>query len=149
MANVRFAALLTVTLAALSSAPARAEVFKLEATGVESCGDFHKSKFGARNNIDTWVSVVSPDEWWVSLTPFFLEDSTFPVVGRTHVISSKQAIFTGAQFFDFGFIAVEATLSLDRTGVITKVKGTFIQDSVFVLGCMSKGKVKTTERLAP
>jgi hypothetical protein len=31
------------------------EIFKIEAVGIDFCGDFNFSKFNKRNNIDLWV----------------------------------------------------------------------------------------------
>jgi hypothetical protein len=43
------------------------EIFKIETSGTEYCGDFSAQKFSGSSNVDLWVTVVSDTELTVSL----------------------------------------------------------------------------------
>lgn len=143
--------LLGFALAAIPSlAFAQGEIFKMETSGIEYCGDFDNAKFNAKNNVDLWVRIVDDTQWDVSFAPDFPDDLTFPVFGVTYFATQKKLAFSGSQFFDDGaYIAMAGTAALERSGVIKSASGTFIQDSLVFAGCFSSGKWKTTLRLAP
>ena len=69
------------------------EIFKIETTGTEYCGDFDFTKFNPNNNVDLWVRVVSASELTVSLTPNFAAGSTFPMTGKTYLTTATAAAF--------------------------------------------------------
>jgi hypothetical protein len=124
------------------------EIFKIETTGTEYCGDLDVSRFNARNNIDLWVEVVSDTELTVSLTSTFEEGSTFPMFGRTYQTGNSTAQFiAGVLFIDDSFATIEGEARLDRRGEIASISGIFIQDSVFELGCFSSGNFRS-QRIA-
>jgi hypothetical protein len=58
------------------------EVFKIETSGTEYCGDNDRGTFNASNNIDLWVQVVSDEQLTVSVTPNFVAGTTFPLLGH-------------------------------------------------------------------
>lgn len=84
-------------LALLVSLPARAfgfgEVFKIETSGTEYCGNFDFARFNSGNNIDLWVRIESDTELSVSLTSNFDPVLTFPMFGRTYLTSASGAAF--------------------------------------------------------
>jgi len=138
---------LAAALAALPPAAlAAGEVFKVETTGTEYCGDFDNSKFNANNNIDLYVKIVDGTEWDIDFSPLF--ETAIPVVGTSYYVKQRTVSFTGAQFFaDNSFISMEGKLTLDAFGNVTRASGTFIQDSLVFVGCFSSGKWRTTQRL--
>jgi hypothetical protein len=125
------------------------EVFKVETSGTEFCGDFNASKFSAANNIDLWVQVVSDSELIVSLTPNFAAGTWFSMEGESYLTGSTSAAFVGGVLFEDGsYATIQGTAKADKTGAITSLAGTFIQFSVFRIGCFSSGKFKTVQRLS-
>jgi hypothetical protein len=127
------------------------EIFKIETSGTEYCGDFDSQKFNAGNYIDLWIRVDGPTQMTVSFTTDFQQGTTFFVIGGFYLTSQTKAAFVGGQLFvDLSFVTFQGTATFDKkTGVIKSMSGTFIQDSVFSPGCFSVGKVKTVERLFP
>ena len=125
------------------------EIFKIETTGTEYCGDLDVFKFNASNNIDLWVQVVSETELTVSLTPNFAPGTTFPMFGRSYQTGTSTAEFIGGVLFvDDSCATIEGVARFDRrTGEIASLSGTFIQDSVLEVGCFSSGKFKS-QRIA-
>ncbi|MFI5317121.1 MAG: hypothetical protein ACHQ6T_15580 [Myxococcota bacterium] len=139
---------LTAALAALPMpAAAIGEIFKLETTGTEYCGNFNNAKFNAKNNVDLWVYVASDTEWDLSFSPLFVPAVSFPLIGITYFVSPKKLSFTGAQTFPSASVSMQGFLTLDKFGAVTKAQGTFIQNGIDRLGCFSSGKFTTTQRL--
>ena len=64
------------------------EIFKIETTGTEYCGDFDFTKFNPNNNVDLWVRVVSASELTVSLTPNFAAGTSLPMTGKTYLAAA-------------------------------------------------------------
>jgi len=128
------------------------DFFKIEMSGLEHCADLDNFKFNARNNVDMWVRIIDDQEWDFALSPLFLEADTIPMIGHTYVTSSKKFAFTGAQFIGTtGFLAVDATAQVDKNALVSKISGTFIQDTGAddpnsPPACISAGKFKSTER---
>lgn len=143
----RFIVALTAVVVAASSAGAFGEIFLMETTGTEYCGNFNSTRFNANNNVYFWVSILDANSVAVSLTPFFVPGTTFLMTGRFYRTKPTAAEFIGGvTFLDGSFATIEGTASVDRrTNAITKVKGVFIQDSVFFDGCFSSGKFKSVK----
>jgi hypothetical protein len=139
-----FAALLLVGLMPLN-AFAIGEVFKIETSGTEYCGDFNATRFNAGNNIDLWVQIVSENELSVSLTSTFDPDWTFPMFGYFYLTGSTSGAFVGGVLFQDGaFATIQGTAKFDRrTGAVGSLSGEFIQSGVFFEGCFSAGKFKS------
>ena len=74
------------------------EIFKIETTGTEYCGDFDFTKFNPNNNVDLWVRVVSASELTVSLTPNFAAGTSFPMTGKTYLTTATAAAFINSAF---------------------------------------------------
>jgi hypothetical protein len=124
---------------------ASGEIFKIEPTGTEYWGHFDVTKFGATNNIDLWVLVVSDTELTVSFTPNFAAGTTFSMFDRSYQTGATSAEFIGGVFFvDNPFATIEGKAKFSRTtGEITSLTGNFIQDGVIQTGCFSRGKFKS------
>lgn len=147
-------------LVSSSAAFAQDQFFKIEMSGLEHCANFDNFKFNARNNVDMWLRIIDDQEWDLSTDPIFIEETTIPIIGTTYAVSSKKLSFIGAQTFGNGFLSIDGSASLDKTGTVTKVSGTFIQDtgndpnspndpndpSDANNPCTSSGKFKSTER---
>ena len=140
-------------LPGLAAAQAPDQFFRIEMSGLEHCADFDNFKFNAKNNVDMWVRIIDGQEWDLSLSDLFLETDTLPIIGHTYLVSSKKQSFIGSQFVgETGFIAIDGAASLDKNGVVTKLSGTFIQDTgddpndPNSPACTSSGKFKSVER---
>ena len=146
----RVACTLTV-FAVLASMPTPAaavgEIFKVETTGTEYCGDLVNDKFNAKNNVDLWVRVASETEWDISFSPLFPADQTVPLLVRSFLVAPKKLSFSAAQFFPHAFVSMQGFITLDPLGAMKRGQGTFIQDSITRPGCFSSGKFTTTQRL--
>lgn len=118
------------------------EVFKIETSGAEYCGDNDRAAFNAGNNIDLWVQVVSDEQLTVSFTPTFVAGTTFPLLGHTYLTGPTTAAFVGGVLFvDNSFATIQGTARFDRnTGGVTSLTGTFIQSGVLAANCFSSGK---------
>lgn len=125
------------------------EIFKIETTGTEYCGDFDATKFNASNNVDLWVLVVSETEIEVSLTPNFAPGTTFTMEGHTYLTGQTTAAFVaGVLFNDGSFATFVGTAKFNKnTGEIKSMAGTFVQAGVLDVDCFSTGKAKTVQRL--
>lgn len=143
--------ILAITLTLLSPLPAYpfGEIFKIETTGTEYCGDFDVTKFNASNNVDLWVLVVSETELEVSLTPNFAPGTTFTMEGHTYLTGQSTAAFVaGVLFNDGSFATFVGTAKFNKnTGEIKSMTGTFVQAGVLDIDCFSTGKAKTAGRL--
>jgi hypothetical protein len=119
------------------------EIFKVETSGVEYCGDHSESRFNARNNVDLYVQLVSETELLVSVgTPDFPPAWTFRMFGQTYLSGKNTAVFTGnVDFGDGAYATIHGTAKFDReSGAIKSLTGTFIQKDLLVDGCFSSGK---------
>jgi hypothetical protein len=132
----------------LAQAFAADEVFKVETSGTEYCGDYNSVKFNAKNNIDLWVHLLSKTEIIVSFTPNFESGTTFPMHGQTYLTGKNKGAFVGGVLFeDLSYITLQGTVIFDKFGTVKKMSGTFIQNGLFDLSCFSSGTFKTMERL--
>lgn len=125
------------------------EVFKIETTGTEYCGDFNNVKFNARNNVDLWVSLDSDTQVTVSLTPTFDVGTTFPMFGLFYLTKATAAAFVGGVLFEDGsYATMQGTATFSKsTGEVSKLSGLFVQSEVLRLGCFSSGKFVSGPRL--
>jgi hypothetical protein len=127
------------------------EVFKVEMSGTERCDDFDAFRFGSKSNVDLWVRIIDGQQWDLAFSPLFLEDETIPIIGITYYATQRRVVFSGAQFFEDAYIAIEAQASLDKNGAIKNANGIFTQQLFIELlpemECFSSGKFKTTQRL--
>lgn len=124
------------------------EIFKTETTGTEYCDDFEFNKFDADNNIDLWLRIDSPTQLTVSLTQNFDPGTTFFMIGESYFKTNTKGFFVaGAAFDDGSWATIEGNWKNDDSGAITRLKGRFIQNSIFAEGCFSSGKFNTKERL--
>jgi hypothetical protein len=125
------------------------EIFKIETTGTEYCGNFNAQKFNGSSNVDLWVTVVSDTELTVSLTANFANGTTFPMYGHTYLTGTTSAAFVGGVLFEDGsFATIQGTAKFDkRTGAIANLSGTFVQSGVLDTECFSSGKF-TSQRVA-
>ena len=91
------------------------EVFKIETSGTEYCGDNDFEKLSASNNVDLWVQVVSDELLTVSLTANFAPGTTFPMRGFTYLTGPTSAAFVaGVHFVDDSFATIQGTAKFDR-----------------------------------
>ncbi|HEX2228144.1 MAG TPA: hypothetical protein VHM64_13475, partial [Candidatus Binatia bacterium] len=118
------------------------EIFKIETSGTEYCGDFDVVKFNANSNVDLWVQLVSESELTVSLTSNFAPGTTFPMFGQTYLTGPSSGGFVGGVLFvDGSYATIQGTARFDRrTGAVTNLTGTFIQNGVLELQCFSSGR---------
>jgi hypothetical protein len=129
------------------------EVFKIETSGTEYCGDFAFSKFNAKNNVDLWIRLDDDEQITVSFTSEFAEGTAFPMSSSFYLTKPTSASFVaGALFEDFSYLTIQGTATLDKLGNVTKLSGTFIQSRVISEDCFSAGKftsVKSRDDLRP
>lgn len=124
------------------------EVFKIETSGTEYCGDFNFTKFNAKNNVDLWASLDSDTQITVSLTSNFAPGTTFTMDGFFYRTKGTTAAFVGGVLFgDLSYATIQGTATADKLGNVTKLAGVFIQSEVFDLGCFSSGKFVSGPRL--
>ncbi len=155
MRNPLLALSIAVALAAPGLAAAQqVDYFQVQLSGIEHCADLDNFKFGARNSSPMYIRIVDHQEWDLSENPIFTKGNTTSIIGETYLVNSKKLGFTGAQFTSDTFIAVDATATLDKNAVVTKISGTFIlqapkndpNDPSPPL-CNQTGKFKTLERV--
>lgn len=121
--------------------PTVLEIFKIEPTGIEYCGDFDNTKFKADKNTDMWVAIVADNEILVSLTSDFETNTTFSMVGRFYLTDQTTAAFVGGVMFANGaFATIQGTARLDKLGAVTSLTGTFVQSGLLAENCFSTGK---------
>ena len=138
--------ILLIALALIGIFPLQAfalgEVFKIETSGIEYCGDLDRTNFNASNNVDLWVKVVSEQELTVSITANFAPGTTFPMIGETYLTGPTTAAFVGGVIFvDNSFATIQGTARGDRrTGGVTSLTGIFIQSGVLAPNCFSSGR---------
>ncbi|MBI4527173.1 MAG: hypothetical protein HY695_25545 [Deltaproteobacteria bacterium] len=125
------------------------EVFKVETTGTEYCGDFFSRRISPTNNVDWWVRVVSDTELSVSYTPDFQPGTFFAIFGQTYQTGSTSAAFVGGQLFqDLSYVTIQGKATYDKkTGAIKSLAGTFISKDLMGDGCFSSGTFKTVRRV--
>ena len=150
--------LLAFAFAAALAAPGLAAAqqvafFRIQMSGLEHCADFDNFKFGSKNSDPMFVKIVDDLEWDLASNDIFDVDHTTPLIGKSYLSTTKKLTFTGAQFTDTTFIALDATASLDKNSVPTKISGTFIlqapqdpNDPNSPL-CNQTGKFKTLQRV--
>lgn len=150
----RFIIAFGLLLVVPSNSFALGEIFKIETSGTEYCGDYQATKFNAKNNIDLWIEIVSEVELLVSFTPDFQADTYFSMFGHTYLRNSKSAVFVGGQLFSAGdnlfgpsYVTIQGAANFDKFGNITGLTGTFIQSGVLGDTCFSSGTFKTTQKL--
>ncbi len=118
--------------------PTIREIFKIEPTGIEYCGDFDNTKFNANQNTDMWVAIVGDNEILVSLTSNF---ETNTMVGRFYLTDQTTAAFVGGVMFaDGAFATIQGTARLNKLGAVTSLTGTFVQSGLLFENCFSSGK---------
>ena len=124
------------------------EIFKIETSGIEYCGDFSFARFNAANNIDLWVSIDSETQLTVSFTPTFDVGTTFVMTGTAFQTAATRAAFVaGVLFVDGSYATVQGQATANRFGEVVGISGTFIQSGVVNPGCFSSGKFRSTQRL--
>ena len=139
--------MLVVSLTASSDAAAFGDVFRIDVTGNEYCGDFLNLKLKPSNSIPLWGRVESPTQLTVSLTSSFQDGTTFPLFGFFYVVKAGKATLIATVTFEGGaYMTIQGEVQLDKkTGVLKSMKGTFIQSEVFTDGCFSSGEFKTSK----
>ena len=118
------------------------EVFKIENTGTEYCGDLDRTNVNANNNVDLWVLIVSDQELTVSTTAAFLVNTTFTLLGETYTTGPSTAAFVGSFFgINNSFATIQGIMRFNRlTGDVTSLTGTFTENSVLAPNCFSTGR---------
>ena len=154
-ALMRFAKISLALIAMMAAAPSfgvtvdDGGIFKIEATGFESCGDFARQRISKRNNVDLWMRVDNVNQLTLSFTPTFDEDKTFPMFGRSYIRNRNFADFVGAVYFEDGsWAAISGAAQLNKkTGLVIRLAGRYVQDGVLFSECFSSGKFKSGKRL--
>ena len=124
------------------------EIFKIETTGTQYCGDFNFTKFTASNNVDMWVRLDSDTQLTVSLTPNFAGGTTFPMFGFFYLTKATASSFIGGVLFDDdSYATIQGTATFNKLGQVTKLAGTFVQSEVLWLGCFSSGTFTSVQKL--
>ena len=124
------------------------EIFKIETTGKEYCGDFDVTLFYPWNNVDLWVRLDSDTQLTVSLTSNFAGGTTFPMFGFFYQVNGRTAAFVGGVLFvDDSYATIQGTATFNTLGLVTKLVGTFTQSEVLDPGCFSSGTFKSGPRL--
>ena len=120
------------------------EVFQLQVTGTEYCGDFDSLKLNKKTALPLWLRIESDTEFTVSTTPNFDAGTTFPLFGFFYLSKKGADLIGGAVFPNGAFATVQASARFDKkTGLVRSLRGTFVQSEVFVAGCFSSGRVRT------
>jgi hypothetical protein len=135
----------------------KVDYFQVQLSGLEHCADLDNFKFGSKNSDPQFLRIVNDQEWDLSSTNIFDVDHTTPLIGQAYLSNPKKLVFTGGQFTDTDFIALDAEVSLDKNGVPTKVSGTFILETLGQnpndpndpnqVPCNQTGKFKSTQRV--
>lgn len=124
------------------------EVFQVETSGTEWCGDFDHRKFNRNNNLDLWVRIESETEFVVSTTAEFQPGTFFSIFGNTFLTGNLTAKFVASQAFaDDAFLSVQGIAHAAKTGAVKSVSGTFIENGVFDAACFSAGKFVSVQRM--
>ena len=139
--------LLLLGLPAASDANAFGEVFRIEVTGNEYCGDFISVKLKPASAIPLWGRVDGPTQLTVSLTPDFQAGTIFPLFGFFYVVKAgKAALIASVDFEGGAYMTIQGEVQFDKnTAAIKSVKGIFVQSGVFTDECFSQGKFKTSK----
>jgi hypothetical protein len=150
MKAFRFIVLITFFVVFISAqAFALNEVFKIETSGTEYCGDYNAIKFNAKTNVDFWVYRQSETNSLISFTPDFQAGTTFPMPFTEYMISNTKSSFTGTAYGENQFfISIAGTITFDKSGTIKGIKGTFIQQNVLHDGCFSSGTLSASKPIA-
>ena len=117
------------------------EVFKIETTGTQYCGDFVSQKVTAKNNTDIWARLDSETLLTLSFTPGFEPGTTFPMTGRFYLTKSTSAAFVGGVIFtDGSYATIRGAAGINKkTGEVTALSGVFIQNGLVYRDCFSSG----------
>jgi hypothetical protein len=123
------------------------EVFRVNTSGTEYCGDFDAQKFNSKSAVPLWVRIDSDTQITVSLSAGFLPDTTFPMFGYFYQTKANSAAFVaGVAFEDGAYVTLQGSAKIDtNTGEVTQLRGVFIQNSVIYVGCFSSGAFSTAK----
>jgi|GEM_PF-2389715 len=147
--NVRvlfvFAASIWATLIFVSESHSVGEMFEGRFVGTEYCGDY----FYRYVDEDVWLWIYDEDVLIVSFTRNFQEGTYLPLYGYYYVLSPRKAAFVGGILFpeDYSYLTIYGTALLTRSGMVRKMSGIYIEDSVYEFGCFSSGKFYTSDFL--
>ncbi len=143
-------AIVTVFLLAIAvDVFAFGEVFRIETSGTEYCGDFFFFKFNAKSNIDLWIKIVSNEESIIYFTPDLDPTSSLTINTTTYWKDFTRTALVGMYSSeDGGYLTVRGIIKFDKLGNIKRIKGTFIEyDTIIGLDCFSTGKFWSVEKL--
>jgi len=140
MRSVILVAALGIVL--LAGADASAQTYSVSGKGTEVCiNDPTPSKISTKTNpmwIDLFQNVMT-----IADNPNF--DNSIAIPYKLHVDGKGVVRLQAHDIFIFpngpGPVAVNLVGKM-KNGVVTKWKGTYIQDNVFFIDCMSSGKVR-------
>jgi len=140
-----FAVSILATLAFVSESHSVGEMFQGRLVGTEFCGDYLYQHV----DDDVWLWIYDEDVLIVSFTPTFQEGTYLPLYGYYYALSHRKAAFVGAILFpeDYSFVTIYGTALLTRSGMVRKMSGIYIEDSVYEYGCFSSGKFYTVDFL--
>lgn len=138
---------LATVFSLVTQAYAFGEVFRIETSGIEYCGDFDFAKFSASSAVPLWVRIDGETQLTVSLTPDFTPGTTFPMTGFYYLTRSNAASFIGGVLFDNGaYATIQGEARLDKnSGGVTQIGGVFVQNGVIFEGCFSSGRFKSAK----
>jgi hypothetical protein len=121
------------------------ETFRIDTSGTEYCGDFDYARFSGRDALPLWVRLDNANQLTVSLTPSFDPGWTFPMFGYFYATRTNAASFVAGVVFDDGaYATIQGEARIDRnSGLVTQLRGVFIQNSVIDAGCFSSGQFRS------
>lgn len=124
------------------------EVFRVETSGTEHCGDFQYKMFGPRNNVNLWMNLLSETQIIFSFTPTFEPGTTFDMTVSTYLTSKANAALVGrVSLEDSSYATIQAMVFVDKFGTVKGMKGTLIQYGVLHPSCFSSGTFWTKNRI--
>jgi hypothetical protein len=142
--------LLAIVLILPGDARALGEVFKVDTSGTEYCGDLDSTKFSAKNDVDLWARIDSKEQITLSFTLDFVPGTTIPLTGFTYQSGNGRSAFAGgAELEGDVFVTIQGTATWDtKTGTVKKLSGIFIESQFLVnSGCFASGKFTATQRV--
>jgi hypothetical protein len=151
--KLRLVTLLTafaIVLTAPTTAFAWGEIFPIKVTGWEYCSNGEANRLTNRTAMPVWIWLASGDEMFLSTSPNFPEEQTFPLFfeGAVPFRSNRVAVIASVAFEDGSYTVVTGYLYIDkRNGGWKSFKGTFIQNGTFLADCFSSGKLRTGKRM--
>jgi len=121
------------------------ETFRIDTSGTEYCGHLDYARFSGRNALPLWIRLDSANQVTVSLTPNFDPDWTFPMFGYFYATGNSAASFVaGILFADGAYATIQGQARIDRnSGLVTQLRGVFIQNSLIYAGCFSSGQFRS------